>query len=103
MGNKAQKFLIHLAISAVVAAATPAIAAGLVTGASMAATAGETDNASTIVGSDAMSGGSINSETSPVIATHGPARLSALAGTDDKAWASAHEVHVVPPAKKHVH
>jgi len=92
MGEAGQRFFMQLAISAVVAVATPALAAGLVAGASVAAS----------VGGDALNGAigpgaatpDIDSDPSPYIATHDPARLSALAGNDDAARESVRSVHV---------
>jgi hypothetical protein len=92
MGRTRQKFLIRLAISASVAIASPAIAAGLVAGTSAAASAGAEGLGNTIYPADVSAGSS--SDSSPAMATHGPAKLSVLAGTDDAAWASAHSVHV---------
>jgi hypothetical protein len=39
-------------------------------------------------------GDTINSDSSPFIATHAPAKLSVLVGNDQAAWDSAHSVHV---------
>jgi hypothetical protein len=94
MGRTGQKFLMQVAISAAVAIATPAIAAGLVAGASAAASAGTETISSAIYSTDEGAGPSINSDASPFIATHGPAKLSVLVGNDKAAWDSAHSVHV---------
>lgn len=91
---RGQKFLTQLAISAFVAVATPALAAGLMTGVSATGTASDAVLAPTIAVSDTGDGGTVNSGSSPLLASHSPARLSALAGDDDAAWSSAHSVHV---------
>jgi hypothetical protein len=46
-------------------------------------------------------GPAINSDASPFIATHGPAKLSVLVGNDKAAWESAHSVHVDFRRKPH--
>lgn len=99
MGRVGQKFFMRLALSAVAAVATPAIAAGLVTGASVATSAG-TDAISSVVGTD---GGDIAGpqDQSANVATHGPAQLSVLAGNGNEAWQSVHSVHVVFPHRPH--
>lgn len=90
MGRRGQKFFAHLAISAVAAIVTPAMAAGLVAGAS----AGTQALSSAIYPSNDPAGSAINTDTSPYIATHEPAKLSVLVGNDAAAIASAHSVHV---------
>ncbi len=85
-----RKFLLQLAISTVAAIVTPAMAAGLVPGAS----AGAEAVGSTMYPSDDAVGPAVNVDTSPYIATHGPAKLSVLVGNDKAAWESAHSVHV---------
>lgn len=99
MGRVGQRFFMRLAISAVAAVATPAIAAGLVTGASVATSAGS-DAISSAVGTTDDAVGS-NVDESPTVATHGPAQLSVLAGNDEEAWKSVHSVHVVFPHRPH--
>jgi len=94
MGRTGQKFLLHLAISAVVAVATPAIAVGFMASTSAAASADTPTVSNAIYSTDDEVGTSINSDPSPSIATHGPAKLSVLVGNDKAAWESAHSVHV---------
>jgi hypothetical protein len=78
----------QFAISAALAAVTPAAAAGLVEGVSVAATT--VDQAGAIPASGAAP--VLRPET---VATHAPARLSALAGNDKMAWDSAKSIHPV--------
>ena len=85
------------AISAVIAAATPAVAAGLVVGTSVAVQTGNAAIGGTIYPSDESAGPTVP----PQNATHGPARLSVLAGSDQAAWDSAHSVHVDFRRKAH--
>jgi hypothetical protein len=84
-------------ISAIVALTTPAVAAGLVAGTSVAV---QTSNAA--IG-DAIY--STQDDAAPPAATaeatHGPARLSVLVGNDQAAWDSAHSVHVSFSHPKH--
>lgn len=94
MGRKGQRFLIHLAVSAAVAIVTPAIAAGVLAGTSAAASADTETISAAIYQTDEIAGQSINSDSSPFIATHAPAKLSVLVGNDKAAWESAHSVHV---------
>jgi hypothetical protein len=88
MGRKGQKFLTHLAISAVAAIATPAVAAGLLAGAS----AGTEALGNTIYSTDSGAAGSADVESQT--ATRAPTKLSVLAGNDKEAWASVRAVHV---------
>lgn len=96
-GNK--RFAMQFTISALVAVATPAVAAGLVAGTSVAM---QTSNAA--IGnaiystSDADAGPQTDSQQG---ASHAPARLSVLVGNDKAAWDSAHSVHVVFTRKPH--
>lgn len=90
MRRRGQKFFAHFAISAVAAIVTPAMAAGLVAGAS----AGTQAISSAMYPSDDPAGPAINSNSSPFIATHEPAKLSVLVGNGKDAWVSAHSVHV---------
>lgn len=92
MGKAGQRFLTQLAVSAIVAIATPALAAALVVGASEAASAGSEGMNGAI--NPPVEAADINSGASPYIATHGPARLSALAGNDEVARQSVRSVHV---------
>lgn len=94
MGGTGRRFLFHLAISAVVAVATPAIAAGLMAGPSAAASADTETVSNAIYSTEDAVGASINSDPSRFVATHGPAKLSVLVGNDQAAWESAHSVHV---------
>jgi hypothetical protein len=88
-------FFTQLTISALVAVATPALAAGLMTGVSATGSASDVVLTPTIATSDAGAGAPVSADPSLlVVASHGPARLSALAGDDDAAWSSAHAVHV---------
>jgi hypothetical protein len=80
--------LIHLAFSAVAAIVTPAMAAGLVAGASV----GSEAIGKAIYPSDSDMGASDADGTQ--IATHAPTKLSVLAGNGKEAWASVHAVHV---------
>ncbi|HEX3675483.1 MAG TPA: hypothetical protein VHU87_14530 [Rhizomicrobium sp.] len=93
MTNKFRRILMQLAISATVAIATPALAAGLVEGVSAATST--VAGANTILPDD-TGGGSATLAAAPAdshVATHAPLRLSALAGEDDAAWADARSVH----------
>jgi hypothetical protein len=101
MGRTGQKFLFHLAISAVAAVTTPAIAAGLMAGTSAAASTDAAAVSSAIYSADEAAGASVNSDPSPFVATHGPAKLSVLVGNDQAAWESAHSVHVDFRRKPH--
>ena len=94
MGRTGQRFLVQLAVSAIVAIATPAIAAGVLAGASAAASADTETIRTAIYPADEVVGDTINSDSSPLIATHAPAKLSVLVGNDQAAWDSAHSVHV---------
>ena len=94
MGRRGQKFFIRLAISAGVAIASPALAAGLVVGTSAAASAGVDGLGNAIYPADASADTADISDSSPAVATHGPTKLTVLAGNDAAAWASAHSVHV---------
>jgi hypothetical protein len=93
MGRTGQRFLFQVAVSAVVAIATPAMAAGVLAGASAAASAGTETIGAAIYQTDEM-GSDINSDSSPFIATRAPAKLSVLVGNDKAAWDSAHSVHI---------
>ncbi|HEY2071895.1 MAG TPA: hypothetical protein VGG48_20220 [Rhizomicrobium sp.] len=93
MGPKLRRRLIQLAISAAVAAVTPAAAAGLVEGVSAAATtvADATAPSSLLSATTAIApNDSMPGDTR--IATGAPVRLSPLAGEDDTAWADANSV-----------
>lgn len=90
MGREKRRFFIHFALSALAAVVTPAMAAGLVAGAS----AGTQALTGTIYPSDDMAGSAIDADASPHVATHGPTKLSVLVGNDAAAKASAHSVHV---------
>ncbi|MBS0272942.1 MAG: hypothetical protein JSR55_00770 [Proteobacteria bacterium] len=99
--SKGLKLLFHLAISANFAVATPAIAAGLTAGTSAPASAKVAAVRSAIYSAGEKMEGSIHSDASPFIATHGPAKLSVLVGNDQAAWESAHSVHVDFHRKPH--
>lgn len=90
-----QRFLTQLAISTVVAIASPAVAAGLLTGASVVASTNNSPGSAIYSTDSAAGAAAANSEAPPFVATHAPAKLSVLVGNDDAAWASAHSVHVV--------
>jgi hypothetical protein len=90
MGRTGQRFLVHLAFSAAAAVVTPALAAGLVAGAS----AGTQAIGSAIYPSDNDANAAAGADTGAQMATHAPAKLSVLAGNDERAWESAHSVHV---------
>jgi hypothetical protein len=94
MGRTGQRFLFQVAVSAIAAIATPAIAAGVLAGASAAASADTETISAAIYQTDVAAGADINSDSSPFIATHAPAKLSVLVGNDKAAWDSAHSVHV---------
>jgi hypothetical protein len=74
-----RRFAVRFLISAFVALATPAVAAGLVEGVSVTATtvAYATQHLTPDEGSAGVNGR---------VATHGPARLSVLVGTGDLAY-----------------
>ena len=79
----------HIAISAALAAFTPAAAAGIVEGVQVAAnTIDEATNIQPIAPESNASTPALDSSTGRV-ATAEPRRLSPLAGTDMIAWASA--------------
>jgi hypothetical protein len=93
MTSKFRRTLMQLAISAAVAVATPAVAAGLVEGVSAATNT--VADANSILPTD-TDGGSSTPAAAPAdshVATRAPLRLSALAGEDDAAWADAKSVH----------
>ena len=90
MGRRVHRFFVHVAFSAAAAIVTPAMAAGLMAGAS----AGTQALSGAIYPSDDAVGSEIHSDPSPLAATHGPAKLSVLAGNDAAAKASARSVHV---------
>jgi hypothetical protein len=90
MGRTGQRFLIHLAFSAAAAIVTPAVAAGLVAGAS----AGTQAIGSAIYPSDTDGSAATDTDGSAPAATHAPAKLSVLAGNSEEAWASVRAVHV---------
>jgi hypothetical protein len=94
--SKYVKFARAILISSVVAAATPALAAGLVAGTASAvkvvADAGPMSRNANV---DAdMQAGASETTVADFSATNGPRRLSPLAGTDEQAWSSARDVHV---------
>jgi hypothetical protein len=91
VSGKNRRFLMHLAISAGVAVVTPAAAAGFFAGVSAAAST-VADADPSIVNADPIAAPQNDSQ----IATHAPTRLSALAGSDDTAWAFAGR-----PASRH--
>jgi hypothetical protein len=85
MNAKYRRLSMRLAISAAVALVTPAAAAGLVEGVSVAATT-VADATAPNQAAYQDQGGEAGKNAVPV-ATHAPTRLSALAGNDDAAWA----------------
>lgn len=90
MGRKNRRLIIHFTLSALAAIVTPAMAAGLVAGAS----AGTQALTGAIYPSDDIAGSAIGADASPYVATHEPTKLSVLVGNDAAARASAHSVHV---------
>lgn len=90
MGRRGQKFLTHLAFSAIAAVITPAMAAGLVAGAS----AGTEAIGNALYPSDSDIAAAAGAESSVPVATHAPTKLSVLSGNDKEAWASVHAIHV---------
>ncbi len=84
MNTKFRRTLMQLAISAAVAVVTPAAAAGLVEGVSAAANTVADASTPSIVSIDSNGGSQMPDSR---VATHGPMRLSALAGDDDLAKA----------------
>jgi hypothetical protein len=90
MGRTGQRFLVHLAFSAAAAIVTPAMAAGLVAGAS----AGTQAIGSAIYPSENDGGAATDADSSPQVATHAPAKLSLLAGNGKEAWESVRAVRV---------
>lgn len=101
MGRVGQKFMMRLAISAVAAVATPAIAAGLVTGASVATSAGSDALSSAVGTAGDLAATTTDADEALNVATHAPVQLSVLAGNGDNAWKSVHSVHVVFPHRPH--
>jgi hypothetical protein len=89
-GNK--RFAMQFAISALVAVATPAVAAGLVAGTSVAMQTGNAAIGNAIYSTSDSDAGP---QADPQQASHAPARLSVLVGNDKAAWESAHSVHVI--------
>lgn len=86
------RFAMQFAISALVAVATPAVAAGLVAGTSVAM---QTSNAAIGNAIYSTSDADAGPQADTSQASHAPARLSVLVGNDKAAWDSAHSVHVV--------
>jgi hypothetical protein len=82
----------QFAISAALAAVTPAAAAGLVEGVSVAATTVDQAGAVPVLVADT---GNLPAPQPDKVATHEPARLSPLAGNDKTAWDSAKSIHPV--------
>ena len=78
MGRRVQKFFVHVALSAVAAIVTPAMAAGLIAGAS----AGTQALSGAIYPSDDVSGPEAGADPSAATVMHGPRKLSVLAGND---------------------
>ena len=101
MGRTGWKLIGHLAALALTVIATPTVAAGLIASTSAAAEAGTETIGHAIYPKEYPVGPAINSDSSPFIATHGPAKLSVLAGNDEAAWESAHSVHVDFRRKPH--
>jgi hypothetical protein len=89
MNTRFRRLLTQIAFSACVAIVTPAAAAGLVEGVSAAATTvADATSPMPSIAPDSVGGAPVDSH----VATRAPARLSALAGSDDAAWADAHSV-----------
>lgn len=92
MKAKYRRTLMQFAISAAVATVTPALAAGMVEGVSAAATSvSDAAMPATTIAPTGDVGGTAQLVDSHV-ATHGPTRLSALAGDDETARADARDV-----------
>ena len=94
------RFAVQLAISALVALAKPAVAAGLVAGTSVAMQSGNAaiDHA---IFSTADSDAGTQPDAASAEASHAPTRLSVLVGNDKAAWESARSVHVIFIRKPH--
>lgn len=99
MGRK-NRFAMQLTISAIVAITTPAVAAGLVAGTSVAMQSRNTAINNAIY-STADSDAGAAADSAPVQASHAPTRLSVLVGNDKAAWESARSVHVIFTRKPH--
>ncbi|MGH6872277.1 MAG: hypothetical protein ACREHE_12300 [Rhizomicrobium sp.] len=89
MKTRFHRTLAQFAISAVVAAVTPAAAAGIVEGVSAAATTVSDAAMPAQIDSTNDIAGSAGAPSDSRAVTHAPTRLSALAGDDDAAWADA--------------
>jgi hypothetical protein len=92
--DRTKRFWMRFAISTAVAVATPAVAAGLVAGTSVAIQTSSDAVNQTIYSTQDDGGAASAPNPASVEATHGPARLTALVGNDQAAWDSAHSVHV---------
>ena len=98
--SKKNRFAMQFAISAIVAVTTPAVAAGLVAGTSVAMQSGSAAVNNAIYPATEGDAGT-QADAAPGQASHAPARLSILVGNDDAAWKSAHSVHVNFTRKPH--
>jgi hypothetical protein len=105
---KYRRLAAQLAISIAAAAITPAAGAGLVEGVKVAAaTVDDATNMPTIAATspsaiaadETGAPASLPDPSSGRIATGAPRRLSALAGNDAVAWASARSAHIEHPHK----
>ncbi len=94
------RFAMQFAISAIVAVTTPAVAAGLVAGTSVAMQSGNAAISNAIY---STADGDTGAQAGPVPtqASHAPARLSVLVGNDKASWDSAHSVHVIFTRRSH--
>jgi hypothetical protein len=99
--GRTKRFLAQFGISAVVALATPAVAAGLVAGTSVAMQTSNDAIGKAIYSTQDDSGMAAQRSPNAEQATHGPARLSALVGNDQAAWDSANSVHMNFTRKPH--
>ncbi len=98
--GRTKRFAVQFAISALVAVGTPAVAAGLVAGTSVAMQSSNAVLNRAIYSTNDSDTGA-QADSVPAQASHPPARLSALVGNDQAAWDSAHSVHVIFPHKPH--
>jgi hypothetical protein len=95
--SKFHKFARAITISALAAVVTPALGAGVVAGTAKAVQV--VADASTPVRLQTDSNTTEDARGDSAVSA-GPRRLSALAGTDDRAWDNAKSVHVHLFAKK---
>jgi hypothetical protein len=92
------RFAKQFAISAIVAVTTPAVAAGLVAGTSVAM---QNSNLRGDIYSITDNDAGPQADDASKQASHAPARLTVLVGNDKAAWDSARSVHVDFSRKPH--